>query len=667
MMSGRKGAAAVCAIAAFAAGAGAVIVRRQREAGGAEAVAAGETAATQARAAAERVLAARSKTLETEVRTAAAIPQLRAALTDGVDGATIIDLLDSEDWWAPFRSRSAALVTDDRILAMRAERQMPHPGIALLTRAQENGSASAAVMGARPLVVALVPMSGPRNAEPTFLMFASPIDLAELQAAVGAPLLLSDGHAAVGSAGGGAAQQAALAGLAGRESLGTVRDPGGAWSAAAVALSPKLWLWTLHPTQVGSAGAELPIGLGAAALLLAGCAIVLARSGRAAPSSGAGSSAPGIDLPERKRRGTKSYDTDEIAHRPATIPDNELPVGHYNPRPTTARVAAAGGGGMVAAQAERARIETGSSTFGRYRLLERLGEGGMAEIYTAVLHGAEGFRRIFVVKRLRPHVARNRGAVEQFIDEAKLGSTLVHPNIVPVFDFGKVGDEYFMAQEYVVGRDITRLLQRHMEKVGKPLDERMVLYFAHEVLDALAYAHNQTDNEGRHLGLVHRDISPGNIMITARGEVKLFDFGIVKAEGRVSKTEVGVVKGNVSFMSPEQARGLTVDHRSDLFSLGLVMYYALTNDALYPGDSTFDQLMKAASGPRTEHLQRVQALPPVTASLLARALVVDPALRYQNAAEFEAELIPHVTGARAEAQALMQRLFGAEFRKETTI
>src|SRR4051812_39802061 len=112
MISGRRGAAAVCAIAAFAAGAGAVFVRRQREAGGAEAAAAGETAATQARAAAERVLAARARTLEAEVRTAAAIPQLRAALTDGVDGATIIDLLDSEDWWAPFRSRSAALVTD---------------------------------------------------------------------------------------------------------------------------------------------------------------------------------------------------------------------------------------------------------------------------------------------------------------------------------------------------------------------------------------------------------------------------------------------------------------------------------------------------------------------------------------------------------------------------
>jgi hypothetical protein len=665
MISGRKGAAAFCALAALATGAAAVVVvRRQSQAGGAEKVAAGEAAAGQARAAAEKLIAARATALEKEAKTAAAIPQLRAALGDGVDSATLLDLFDSEDWWAPFRSRSAALVAEDRILAMRGERQLPHPGGALLARAHENGIATALLMGARPVVVALVPMSVPRNAEPTFLMFASPIDAGELQAAVGAPLALSDGHAVVGTAGGGPEQQVALAGLPGRESLGSVRDPGGAWLAVAVPLSPKLWLWTLHGAPVGGGSAPpwLPVGLGAGALVLGLSALVLGRGGRRTVGTTGEMMADGSGP---RRRGTRSYDTDEIAQR-APMPDNDVaPPAPYNPRPATARVAA--GGGVAMPQPERARLETTSSTFGRYRLLERLGEGGMAEIYTAVLHGAEGFRRVFVVKRLRPHVARNRAAVEQFIDEAKLGSSLVHPNIVPVFDFGKVGDEYFMAQEYVVGRDITRLLQRHMERVGKPLDERLVLYIAHEVLDALAYAHNQTDNAGSPLGLVHRDISPGNIMVTARGEVKLFDFGIVKAEGRVSKTEVGVVKGNVSFMSPEQARGLPVDSRSDLFSLGLVMYYALTNDALYPGDSTFEQLMKAASGPRTEHLQRVKLLPAVSASLLARALQVDPALRYQNAADFEAELVPHVTGARAEATALMQRLFGPEFRREATI
>ena len=274
---------------------------------------------------------------------------------------------------------------------------------------------------------------------------------------------------------------------------------------------------------------------------------------------------------------------------------------------------------------ERARVDTGSSTFGRYRLLERLGEGGMAELYTAVLHGAEGFRRLFVVKRLRPHLARNRAAVEQFIDEAKLGlqpRALEHRARVRLRQGRTTSTSWRRSTSS--GAISAGCCERHVERIGRALPERLALYIVYEVLEALAYAHTRTDAAGNPIGLVHRDISPGNVMVTARGEVKLFDFGIVKAEGRVSKTDVGVVKGNVSFMSPEQARGLAVDARSDLFSLGLVMYYALTNEQLYPGESTFDQLMKAATGPRTEHLRLLADLPPVSTSVLARALAVDP-------------------------------------------
>jgi serine/threonine protein kinase len=301
-------------------------------------------------------------------------------------------------------------------------------------------------------------------------------------------------------------------------------------------------------------------------------------------------------------------------------------------------------------------------TFGRYHLLRRIDGGGMADIYAAALHGAEGFRRLFVIKRLRPELARNRTAVEQFIDEAKLGSALVHPNIVPVFDFGKVGDEYFMAQEYIVGRDIARLLQRHLARTGQPLDENLMLYVAHEVLEALAYAHTQTDARGTPLDLVHRDVSPGNIMVTDRGEVKLFDFGIVKAIGRLSKSETGVVKGNIAFMSPEQARSEPVDPRSDLFSLGLVIYYGLTNQRLYDDqDGSVEQLRRAGEGPTPAQLTRIDRLP-MAAPILRRALAVDPARRYQSAVEFAAALAPTTASAKAEAAALMQRLFGDELR-----
>ena len=304
-------------------------------------------------------------------------------------------------------------------------------------------------------------------------------------------------------------------------------------------------------------------------------------------------------------------------------------------------------------------------SFGRYRLLRRIDGGGMADIYTAVLHGAEGFRRLFVIKRLRPELVRSRNAVDQFIDEAKLGSSLAHPNIVPVFDFGKVGDEYFMAQEYVVGRDISRLLRRHVERVGRPLDEKLVLYVAHEVLDALAYAHALCDESGRPLGLVHRDVSPGNIMVTDRGEVKLLDFGIVKALGRVSTSETGVVKGNVDFMSPEQARSELVDARSDLFSLGLVVHRGLTDQRLYQrSDGDFEHLRQAGRGPTAAQLARLEDLP-IAGPILRRALALDPALRYQSASEFAAAVAPHASGGKAAAAALMRQLFEDELRAHT--
>jgi serine/threonine protein kinase len=304
-------------------------------------------------------------------------------------------------------------------------------------------------------------------------------------------------------------------------------------------------------------------------------------------------------------------------------------------------------------------------TYGRFRLLRRIDGGGMADIYTAVLHGAEGFRRMFVIKRLRPELVRSRHAVEQFIDEAKLGSSLAHPNIVPVFDFGKVGDEYFMAQEYVVGRDVSRLLRRHVEREGRPLDQKLMLYIAHEVLDALAYAHALADDNGQPLGLVHRDVSPGNVMVTDRGEVKLLDFGIVKALGRVSTSETGVVKGNVDFMSPEQARSEPVDARSDLFSLGLVMHRALTDQRLYVrSDGDFEHLRQAGRGPTPAQLAKLDDLP-IAGPILRRALAIDPALRYQSAAEFAAAVSPHAAGGKAEAAALMKQLFGDELRAHT--
>jgi serine/threonine protein kinase len=302
--------------------------------------------------------------------------------------------------------------------------------------------------------------------------------------------------------------------------------------------------------------------------------------------------------------------------------------------------------------------------FGRYKLLDRLGEGGMSEIFTAVAYGVEGFSRTFVLKRLRPELARDKEAVAQFIDEARMQAGLVHSNIVPVFDFGMVGEEYFMTQEYIVGRDVVRLMTRYYEKTKRALDARLAYYIAHETLQALSYAHNKRDRDGSPMGIVHRDVSAANVLVSLQGEVKLFDFGIVKSNRRVTKTQVGMVKGNANFMSPEQARGHNVDGRSDLFSLALVLYYTLTNELFYDGENDLEVLYQAATGPTAEGYRKIRALPEPAAQILEKALAIDPAHRFQTSDEFAAMLAAHIGGGKADAGNLMQLLFGEELGRE---
>ena len=571
--------------------------------------------------------------LEREVARAVQVPELRAALADRVDAPTIADLFDSEDWWTPYKRRDAAIVTGRQLLAVHGDKELPVP-VGLVSRTPDSSIIAGLLMGTRPIAAAVAPIALAHRTEPTSLMLAAPFDITAFARVVGAPVALSDGHRVIASTGEGA-EAAIFAALAGKEGAGQyLSQPTGQLAVVAPA-SASVWAWTLTaipaPAPVGR-GANPEIWLGLAGLF--GVSALLFGRARARRVGGVVALAPTREAP---------------LQRNVTV-NIGAPHKEQEERRSTAK--------MGTPQTPAAP----TTVFGRYRLLGRLDGGGMADIYTAVLHGAEGFRRAFVIKRLRPELLKSRNVVDQFIDEAKLGSSLVHTNIVPVFDFGKVGDEYFMAQEFIVGRDIARLLQRHVERTGRPLDERLMLYVAHGVLEALTYAHAQTDAAGVSLGLVHRDISPSNIMLTAMGEVKLFDFGIVKATGRVSKTEAGVVKGNIAFMSPEQARGQPLDQRSDLFSLGLVLYYSLINEQTYRATGTFEQLMQAASGPSEEQLAKLAATP-AAARVLRRALAVDLARRYQSAAEFAADLPAggddeqgrsrgaHATALRRRAQA----------------
>jgi len=190
-----------------------------------------------------------------------------------------------------------------------------------------------------------------------------------------------------------------------------------------------------------------------------------------------------------------------------------------------------------------------------------------------------------------------------------------------------------------------------------------ILHVAHEVLQGLAYAHGRTDDSGKALAIVHRDVSPGNVVVSLDGDVKLIDFGIVKAHARLSRTNLGNVKGNPAFMSPEQARGGSVDARSDLFSVGLVMYYAFTGRLPYGGGSSAEAILRAANGVRPEALERLRALPAAVGRVLHKALALDPKERFQTAAAFAAAIEPHLgLGSPAATATLMQALFGGEVR-----
>lgn len=307
-----------------------------------------------------------------------------------------------------------------------------------------------------------------------------------------------------------------------------------------------------------------------------------------------------------------------------------------------------------------------SAQLSRYETVAPLGEGGMAKVSVAVVRGAEGFRRLFVVKRLRAELAGNTEVVSQFIDEARLGASLVHSNIVPVFDFGRDTEGYYLAQEYILGRDVDALIDASKKQRGRPLETAIVMTIALETAKALAYAHSRTNDAGQRVGLVHRDVSPNNLMVTARGELKLLDFGIVKSDERSSRTQAGVVKGNLFFMSPEQARALPVDLRSDLFSLGMVLVSALTGGPLYSGGDMYELITRAGAGPTDADRQRVAAQCGALAPVILKALSIDPAGRFADAEAFAQALL--ATGApvatASELQSLMESLFSAELAQE---
>lgn len=275
---------------------------------------------------------------------------------------------------------------------------------------------------------------------------------------------------------------------------------------------------------------------------------------------------------------------------------------------------------------------------GRYHLVERLGEGGMAEVWKANVMGPQGFARTVVVKRVLPHLVRDPAFVKMFLSEARLSARLTHANIVQVFELGEANGEYFMSMEYVRGRDLVALL-RSRSKTG-PLPIGAGAYVTRDVCRGLEYAHTLTDDLGRPMGLIHRDVSLSNVMIGFDGSVKLLDFGVAKALGEVGdhKTATGMVKGKFAYMAPEQVEGLPIDHRADLFSAGVILYETLTNRRLFKGEND----MHTLSLVRTANVPKPSAtnpeVPPELDEVCLKALARKPEDRFASCGELAAAL-----------------------------
>ncbi|MBH25271.1 MAG: hypothetical protein CMH57_12630 [Myxococcales bacterium] len=269
---------------------------------------------------------------------------------------------------------------------------------------------------------------------------------------------------------------------------------------------------------------------------------------------------------------------------------------------------------------------------GPYRVIRWLGRGGMAEVQLALRLGSEGFERRVVVKCLHEHLCGNPEAERRFTEEALLGSLLDHSLIVKVLDLGRSQGRPYMALEYVDGLDLRSALA-----AAGPLPLPAVLYLAREVARALHYAHTLHDGWGQPLGIVHRDVTPSNILVSRSGEVKLTDFGVAKALGREA-TRSGIIKGKYAYMSPEQVDLGEVGPQSDVFSLGAVLYEALTGARLFAGNGPLEILERVRAASRPPLPEALRERCPQLETLLARALARDWRHRYATARAMSFEL-----------------------------
>src|SRR6185436_4544067 len=276
--------------------------------------------------------------------------------------------------------------------------------------------------------------------------------------------------------------------------------------------------------------------------------------------------------------------------------------------------------------------------FGKYLLLERVNVGGMAEVFIAKAFGVEGFERILAIKKILPTMAEDEEFITMFIDEARISVQLNHANIVHIHELGKHDEAYFIAMEYVSGRDLRTILERYRRR-KELMPTAQAVFVTSKICEGLDYAHRKKDARGQELHIIHRDVSPQNILCSYEGEVKIIDFGIAKAANRSQKTQAGILKGKFGYMSPEQVRGLPIDRRSDVFAVGVILYEMLTGEKLFVGESDFSTLEKVRNAEVPLPTQFNPNIPAGLEKVVMKALTREAEDRYQWASDLQEDLM----------------------------
>lgn len=280
---------------------------------------------------------------------------------------------------------------------------------------------------------------------------------------------------------------------------------------------------------------------------------------------------------------------------------------------------------------------------GQYYLLEKIAQGGMAEIFKGLAYDLAGIKKTVCIKKILPHIAASKEFIDMLVDEAKIAVKLNHGSIAQVYDLGKAGEDYFIVMEYVDGQSLSKIHKKIM-RLQKRIPIPIVCTIVAEIASGLDYMHRKTDEGGHHLHIVHRDISPQNIVVSYSGTVKIIDFGIAKAAVKVGHTESGILKGKFAYMSPEQARGDKTDHRSDIFSLGVIFHELLTGQRLFKGKDNKETLKNVRKGKADPPSKIIPDIPSALDKIVLKSLKKNRRERYAFAAELQEELLRFLHG-----------------------